>query len=98
VEAHQSAGSFLRELRRAQKRTLRSTANELGLAASHLSRLERGERNPSPEVSQRLADYYGVSNEILELAEGRVPQDIIEILNDHPEELERLRRLYIPPG
>lgn len=98
MEAQQSAGRLLRELRQAQKRSLRATASELGLAASHLSRLERGERNPSPEMSQRIADYYGVPNEVIELAEGRIPPDVARILSEHPEELDRLRRLYMPPS
>jgi transcriptional regulator with XRE-family HTH domain len=98
VEAQQSAGRFLRELRQAQKRSLRSTASELGLAPSHLSRLERGERSPSAEMSQRIADYYGVPGEAIELADGRIPPDIIKILSEHPEELDRLRRLYISPS
>jgi transcriptional regulator with XRE-family HTH domain len=75
---------------------LRTTASDLGLAPSHLSRLERGERNYSPQLSQRIANYYGVSNEAIELAEGRIPVDIAKILSEHPEEIKRLRSLYLP--
>ncbi len=98
MEAQQSAGRLLRELREAQKRSLRTTASELGLTPSHLSRLERGERSPSPEMSQRIANYYGVSNEAIELAQGRIPLDVVRILREHPEELDRLRRLYMSPS
>src|SRR5258708_13325227 len=96
MEAQYTAGSLLRELRQAQKRSLRTTASDLGLAPSHLSRLERGERNCSPELSRRIANYYGVSNEAIELAEGRIPADIVKILSDHPKEINRLRSLYLP--
>jgi transcriptional regulator with XRE-family HTH domain len=90
----QTAASLLRELRRTQAQSLRTTAADLGLAPSYLSRLERGERSCTTELSQRLADYYGVSHEVVELAEGRVPADIVAILTEHPEELTRLRELY----
>ncbi len=90
----QTAASLLRELRRSQARSLRTTAADLGLAPSYLSRLERGERGCTEELSQRLADYYGVSHELIELAEGRVPDDVVAILAEHPEELIRLRKLY----
>jgi transcriptional regulator with XRE-family HTH domain len=90
----QTAASLLRELRRTQSRSLRTTAADLGLAPSYLSRLERGERGCTEELSRRLADYYGVSRELVELAEGRVPSDVVAILAEHPEELIRLRELY----
>lgn len=90
----QTAASLLRQLRRTQARSLRTTAADLGLAPSYLSRIERGERTCTAELSQRLADYYGVSHELIELAEGRVPSDVAAILRKHPEELDRLRELY----
>ncbi len=94
VEEMQDTASLLRELRRAQGRSLRSAANDLGLAPSYLSRLERGQRRPTPEVAERLANYYDVSSERIALAEGRVPDDVLTILQQHPQELDRLRRLY----
>jgi hypothetical protein len=68
------------------------------MAASQLSRLERGERSCTAEVGRRLASYYGVAPELIELAEGRVPADILEILREHPEEMDRLRRTHTLAG
>lgn len=90
----QTAANLLRDLRRSQARSLRTTAADLGLAPSYLSRLERGERGCTEELSERFAEYYGVSRELIELAEGRVPDDVATILAEHPEELLRLRKLY----
>jgi transcriptional regulator with XRE-family HTH domain len=90
----QSAASLLRDLRTQQGRTLRSAAADIGIAPSQLSRLERGHRSLGSEISQRLSNYYGVSPEVFGLAQGDIPQDIIGILQQHPEELERLRALY----
>ncbi len=85
---------LLRELRVESGRSLRKAASELGVAPSHLSRLERGEKSPGSDLRRRAANYYGVHSDVLELAEGRVPPDILRILQAHPELLDALRRKY----
>lgn len=89
-----SAASLLRELRTKQGHSLRTAASELGVAASQLSRMERGERAVGDAAVQRLSDYYNVPAEVINLATGQVPADIIEILRAHPEELVRLRERH----
>lgn len=89
-----SAASLLRRLRREQGRSLRTTSTDLGLAPSQLSRIETGQRRMSPGTSRKLADYYGISPELIELADGRVPDDIVKILQEHPGEITRLRETY----
>lgn len=73
---------------------MRSAAADIGIAPSQLSRLERGQRGLALEVSERLSEYYGVSSEVIALAQGEIPRDIVRIFQEHPEELERLRALY----
>ena len=90
----ESAASLLRDLRRRQGRTLRSAAAELGIAPSQLSRIERGERSLGDSTAQRLSDYYSVPAEIVDLARGQAPADIMAILRAHPEEIDRLREAY----
>lgn len=94
MRGRESAASLLRELREEQGRTLRLAAGELGLAPSSLSRIERGERTVSANLTEKLADYYGVASELLGIAEGRLPDDLRAILLRHPEEIQRLRALY----
>lgn len=92
-----SAARLLRDLRQAQGRSLRRTAEDLGIAPSSLSRLERGERGCAAELGQRIARYYGVEPELLNLAEGRVPPDIVDILRRHPDLIEDIRSRYRNP-
>jgi transcriptional regulator with XRE-family HTH domain len=94
VASTPSTANLLRDLRRQQGRSLRSAAADIGVAPSQLSRLERGQRGIAPEVSKRLSSYYGVPADIICLAQGDVPTDIIAILRTHPEALEYLRRRY----
>lgn len=89
-----SAANLLRSLRRDQGRSLRTAAADIGVAPSQLSRLERGQRTLTVGMPERLANYYGVSAEIIALAQGEVPQDIVRILQRHPDELDGLRARY----
>jgi transcriptional regulator with XRE-family HTH domain len=90
----ESAASLLRDLRRRQGHSLRSAAAELGIAPSQLSRMERGERAVGEKTAERLSAYYAVPAEVIDLARGQAPADIVTILQDHPEEIARLREKY----
>lgn len=89
-----STANLLRDLRRKQGRSLRSAAADIGVAPSQLSRLERGQRGLAPDVSERLSSYYGVSSDVIALAQGEIPVDIVRILQQHPEEIENLRNRH----
>ena len=85
-------------------RSLRAAAADLEVAPSHLSRLERGERSPSQDLTHRMAAYYGVAQEVVGLADGRVPDDVIAILQAGARSFSmrsgrytlRLRRQILP--
>lgn len=91
----ENAASILRSLRREQGRSLRIAAADIGVAPSQLSRIERGQRGLGGDLSAKLSAYYGVPAEIISLAQGDVPEDIVRILQAHPEALNRLRELYL---
>lgn len=94
MTTRESAASMLRDIRREQGYSLRSAAAEIGIAPSQLSRMERGQRPVADAVAAKLTDYYQVSAEVLDLARGVTPSDILEILSRHPEEILRLRATY----
>lgn len=94
MSKQESAASLLRDLRRRQGHSLRSAAAELGMAPSQLSRMERGQRAVGDGTAQRLSDYYQVPAEIINLARGQAPADVVAILQAHPEEITRLRQKY----
>jgi len=90
----ENAASILRSLRREQGRSLRAAAADVGVAPSQLSRIERGQRGVGAALFEKLSAYYGVPAEIISLAQGGVPEDIVRIFQAHPEALDRLRELY----
>ena len=59
-------GSYLRDLRRARRLTLRVVEEQSGVSNSYLSQVENGHiRQPSPYILQKLAEAYGVAYETL---------------------------------
>ncbi len=95
VERAKETSRLLRDLRESRGQSLRKVAGDLGIAPSHLSRLERGEKSPSTDLARRAAEYYGVSDDLVELAQGRVPADVQAILRRYPELLSVLRTQYV---
>lgn len=88
------AARLLRRLREERGQTLRGAAEELGVAASHLSRLERGQKASSEDLQHRAAEYYGINEDLIGLEQGRVPNDVLAIVQQHPELLDELRQRF----
>jgi transcriptional regulator with XRE-family HTH domain len=85
---------LLRELRATRGRSLRAAARALDLDPGYLSRVERGEKPASSAMLARAAAYYEVPRELLALSRGNVPDDVVAILQRHPELLDELRRRH----
>lgn len=68
-------GSFIRDLRRNAKISLRQLAEQAGVSNPYLSQIERGLRKPSAEVLQQLASALRVSTPMMYLRAG--------LLDDH---------------
>ena len=61
----------LKELRESHGLTLTELAYLIGVTPSYISKLERGTRNPSLRVLQKLADLFGCTiDEIVEPTKG----------------------------
>ncbi|MDT0306830.1 helix-turn-helix transcriptional regulator [Streptomyces sp. DSM 44917] len=68
----QADGPKIRRLRELAGFRLRRFAEAAGLSPAHLSRIERGERHPTPEVLARIAS--GLGREITEIEIPRQEQ------------------------
>jgi transcriptional regulator with XRE-family HTH domain len=88
-------GEILRELRSQRGQGIKTLAPELGVDYSYLSKLENNAIMPSQELVGRVAEYFNYDRDQLLLSAGRVPQEILAILREHPEEaLEYLRQRF----
>lgn len=85
-------GAYLRELRLQKRKSLKKAAPELKLSVSYLSKLETGKLIPPPETAKKLARYYGVDAESMNALAGRLPDDVVRILQGNPDGAIRLLR------
>jgi transcriptional regulator with XRE-family HTH domain len=63
-------GTFIRDLRRNARISLRQLANQTGISNPYLSQIERGLRKPSAEVLQQIASALRVSTPVMYLRAG----------------------------
>ncbi len=79
-------GQILRQLRGQRGQGIKKLAPDLGVNYSYLSKLESGSISPSAEFVERVADYFHYDRSKLLLSAGKVPEDVLAILRDHPDE------------
>jgi transcriptional regulator with XRE-family HTH domain len=84
--------SQLRALRTKRKIGIKSLARDLGVSYTYISHLERGRAKPSAELIKKLAAYFQVDEDDLNLAIGKLPADVEKILYEHPREVVMLLR------
>jgi transcriptional regulator with XRE-family HTH domain len=88
-------GDILRSLRKSAGLGIKRLAPELGVNYTYLSKLENKEVRPSEDLVRRVARYFEYNEENLLMAAGRIPEDIIEILRDNPQDaVEFLRQRF----
>jgi transcriptional regulator with XRE-family HTH domain len=85
-------GRLLRNLRRESGVSIKRLAPELGVTYSYVSKLENGATLPSQEVVHKAAKYFSFDVDSLLLAAGKVPQDVLKILQENPEDAVVLLR------
>ena len=88
-------GHILRQLRKEAGIGIKKLAPELGVNYSYLSKLETDSIAPSADLVQRVAAYFNYDSDRLLLAAGKVPEEILQILRDNPEDaLAFLRKRF----
>jgi transcriptional regulator with XRE-family HTH domain len=88
-------GTILRELRVQAGFGIKKLAPELGVNYTYVSKLEKNEVRPSEELIQRVANYFNYDQNRLMLSAGRVPPEILNILQEHPDDaVEFLRQRF----
>lgn len=93
-------GQILKQLRVENQLGIKRLAPALGVDYSYLSKLENGEDvTPSAELVARVATYFHYDYDRLLLAAGKVPEEILTILRENPDEaLDFLRSRFGRPN
>lgn len=88
-------GKLLRRLRTGNGIGIKRLAPELGVSYTYLSKLENSGMSPSEDLVGRVAQYFRCDQNELLLSAGRIPPDVLEILQKHPTEaIELLKRRF----
>jgi transcriptional regulator with XRE-family HTH domain len=88
-------GKILRQLRLESGLGIKSLAPELRVNYTYLSKLENETISPSEDLVDRVSEYFGFDRDALLLSAGKVPEDILRILRDHPDDaVAFLRRQF----
>lgn len=85
VVRRQGLGKTLRALRARTGLGIKQVAPRLGITYTYLSKLENDEKRPSKDLIERIADYYGEDTDRLLVTAGRVPAEVLTILQSEPE-------------
>ena len=70
--------SMLRELRKSKGCTLREISAFVGVSESYLSQVERGNRLPSIELSEKLSNVYECELDLILIATEQPPRWFVE--------------------
>lgn len=88
-------GLLLKKLRNKKGIGIKTLASELDLNYTYISKLENGKVKPSEGTIKKIAGYYNYSYDELLLSANKIPDDIIEILRNNPQEaLKYLRNKF----
>jgi transcriptional regulator with XRE-family HTH domain len=71
---------------------LKRLAPELGVSYTYLSKLENNEIRPSAALVERVAEYFEYDRDNLLLSAGKIPDEILTILREHPDDALRFLR------
>jgi transcriptional regulator with XRE-family HTH domain len=88
-------GETLADLRRRAQVSQKRLAPQLGVTYPYLSKLESDQARPSRELVTRVATYFDYSEDRLLLAADRVPDDVLQILKDRPDDAVALLRQWV---
>lgn len=88
-------GKLLRKLRQKKGKSIKKIAEELDLDYTYISKLENSKVFPSAETVSTVSHYFSYDSDELMLSAGKMPSDILKILQGNPKKAaEYLRRKF----
>lgn len=88
-------GQILRDLRNQAGVGIKRLAPELGVTYSYLSKLENNGVAPSEELVEKVARYFNYDRDRLLISAGKVPAEILRILQNNPDDaVDFLRKRF----
>lgn len=91
-KASSTFANRIRLLRLARGTPSKALARELGIDPAFLRRIERGIVSAPKSIVRELAKAFHVAEDPLLVMAGHLPEDVGDILRNHPEQALRLLR------
>jgi len=92
-------GHRLKELRTRRNIGIKPLARHLGVSHTYISHIENGRTTISDKFVSKIARFFKVDKEELNLLTGRVPNDVLKVFYEHPKEaLSFIREGFTPYG
>ncbi len=88
----QSLGEFLKKLRTDKGYSIKKLSPKLEVNYSYLSKIENDHTTPSENFIEKMATIFNIDKEELMIRAGKVPEDVIRILQDNPQEAVKFLR------
>ena len=85
-------GIWLKEKRMSLKISQVKLANEIGVDKGYLSQVEAGLRPASDDLLEKMSKYFEISEDAIKNMAGKIPEDILKILREHPVDAPQLLR------
>lgn len=82
----------LKDLRYQKGVGIKKLAPEIGLNYTYISKLENDKSLPSEEVIGKISKYFDCDKQELMLAAGKIPDELIKIIQDNPQEVLQFLR------
>ena len=88
-------GEKLKLLRKKEGIGIKPLAKHLDVSYTYLSKIENNKANPSKKAIHRIASYFGCDEDELLILSEKIPDDIVRILKENPDEaIEYLRKKF----
>ncbi|MCX6575289.1 MAG: helix-turn-helix transcriptional regulator, partial [Candidatus Aminicenantes bacterium] len=81
-----SFGNSIRNLRERRGLSIKNLAATLKVNYTYLSKIENNRSIPSEEFIEKLARVFNYDPEELKIRAGKIPEEIVKILQENPRE------------
>ena len=81
-----AVGEKLRQLRAGKKIGIKPLAKHLGVSHTYISHIENGRATVSDKLVAKIASFFKVNKDEINVLAGRVPNDVLNIFYEHPKE------------
>ncbi|MBI4656900.1 MAG: helix-turn-helix transcriptional regulator, partial [Elusimicrobia bacterium] len=76
-------GQQLRKLRTVRKIGIKPLAKQLGISHTYISHIENGRTTVSDKLVKKIAHFFNVDRDELNVLTGRVPKDVLITFSKH---------------